>query len=72
MKLTLTLEDKKWDWLLTKTEQDEAVAEQNVLDKVNEYLDACGRDVGADDVAKVMAALSDPVKLAAAKSAVGL
>ena len=72
MKLTLTLDDAKWTALLTKTKQDTSLAQQNVLDKVNEYLDACARDVGMDDLTNVTKELSDPAKLAIAKAALGL
>lgn len=72
MKLTLTLNDAKWTALLTKTKQDTSLAQQNVLDKVNEYLDACGRDIGADDLSNVTKELADPAKLALAKAALGL
>lgn len=72
MKLTLALDDVKWGWLLTKENGDAAKAQANVLQKVDEYLDACGRDVGADDLANVTKALADPVKLATAKAALGL
>lgn len=37
-----------------------------------EYIEACARDVGADDLAKVTKELSDPAKLATAKAALGL
>lgn len=72
MKIALTLDDTKWSWLLTKEKGDAAKAQANILQKVNEYLDACGRDVGADDLANVTKALADPVKLATAKAALGL
>ena len=72
MKLTLTLDDAKWGYAVTKEAGDAAKAEANVLDKVNEYLDACGRDVGADDLANVLKELADPTKLATAKAALGL
>lgn len=72
MKLTLTLDNVKWGYAVANEAGDVAKAEQNVLDKVNEYLDACGRDVGADDLANVTKELADPVKLATAKAALGL
>lgn len=72
MKLTLALDDAKWGYALTKEAGDAAKAEANVLAKVNEYLDACARDVGADDLANVLKEISDPVKLATAKAALGL
>lgn len=72
MDLKLTVDDQKWNWLLSKAAQENS----NPLDlldfKINEFLDACGRDVGADDLSKVQAALSDPAKLATAKSALGI
>ena len=71
MKITLTLDDKKWACAVANA-ADAAEAEQNVLDKVNEYLDACERDVGASDMANVVKELSDPAKLATAKAALGL
>ena len=72
MKLTLTLEDVKWGYALTKEAGDSIQAEANVLAKVNEYLDACARDVGADDLANVTKELADPAKLSLAKAALGL
>lgn len=72
MNLTLSLDDTKWGHALTKEKGDAAKATANVLDKVNEYLDACGRDVGADDMANVTKVLADPAKLAIAKAALGL
>lgn len=39
---------------------------------VSEYISACARDVGADDLAKVTKELSDPAKLATVKAALGL
>lgn len=72
MKLTLTLDDEKWGYALAKEEGDAAKATANVKDKVNEYLDACGRDLGADDLSKVQAALSDPANISIAKAALGL
>ena len=72
MKLTLTLDDAKWGYVLTKESGDAVKAEANILAKVNEYLDACGRDVGADDLANVTKEITDPAKLAIAKAALGL
>ena len=72
MKVTITLDDVKWGYVLTKEAGNAAKAEQNILDKVNEYLDSCGRDVGADDMANVLKELADPMKLATAKAALGL
>lgn len=72
MKIALFLDDTKWGWLLTKENGDQAKAEANCTDKVNEYLDACGRDVGADDMAKVTQAIANPANLAVAKAALGL
>lgn len=40
--------------------------------KMLEYIDACARDVGADDLANVTKELADPAKLATAKIALGL
>ena len=71
MKITLTLDDKKWACAVANA-KDEDEAKQNVLDKVNEYLDACERDVGASDMANVVKELADPAKLAIAKAALGL
>lgn len=72
MNLTLTLDDIKWSYALMKEAGDSAKATANVTDKVNEYLDACGRDVGADDLANVTKALAEPANLAVAKAALGL
>ena len=72
MQLTLTLDDQKWNWLVAKTQADKSDPSQLVLDKVNEYLDACGRDIGASDMAKIQEAILDPAKLAAVKFALGL
>ncbi len=72
MQITLTVDDLKWGWLLSKTAADKSDPNKLVLDKVNEYLDACGRDVGASDLAKVQAALADPANLAIAKASLGL
>lgn len=72
MKLTLTLDDVKWGYALAKEEGDADKATANVISKVNDYLNACGRDLGADDLTNVQKELSDPAKLAIAKAALGL
>jgi hypothetical protein len=72
MLLNLTVDDQKWSWLLSKAALTKDDPFALATAKLIEYLDACGRDIGADDMAKVQAALADPVKFAIAKAALGL
>lgn len=72
MKLNLTLDDAKYACAVAKEQGDTAKADANITARVNEYLDACERDVGASDLANVLKEIQDPAKLATAKAALNL
>lgn len=72
MEITLTLDDLKWNWLVSKAARDKVDPIDNIMLKVNEYLDACGRDIGQDEMTKIREALDDPAKLAVVKTALGM
>lgn len=66
------MDDQKWNWLLLKAENEKGDSIEMLTLKVDEYLNACGRDIGADNAAKVVAAIADPAKLLTAMDALGL
>lgn len=63
MKIELDIPDEKWDWLVAQGGD----PTENLMAKVNEYLDACGRDAQATleaKVAKRLAEMTEAEKLA--------
>ena len=72
MKLTIAVDDAKWAWAVQACAADQSDPADKALQMVNEYLDACGRQLGLDDETRVTKAIADPAKLAVAKGALGL
>lgn len=54
MKVTLDIPDEKWGWLVSQGGD----PFENLMAKVNEYLEACGRDLGADTESQLLAEIA--------------
>lgn len=54
MKITLDIPAEKWGWL----EAQGGDPHDNLMAKVNEYMEACGRDFGADTESKLLAEIA--------------
>ena len=67
---TLTLAEE--NLLLSKATKDKTTLQELLDAKIDQYLADVKRELGQDDMANVLKEISDPVKLAIAKTALGL
>lgn len=54
MKIELDIPAEKWGWLVAQGGD----PTENLMAKVSEYLDACGRDLGADTESQLLAEIA--------------